>query len=86
MDYLIGCRALSEIVAKYIPDKTAKLIDIAAGSGYLGTQVIIHNILSAGFTLSLNNKKKWEKIPKYMFLDGFGKFLTFFVHFITFVK
>ena len=43
MPYLVGCRALAEIIARYVPDKKAKLLDIAAGSGFLGTQVtLIH--------------------------------------------
>ena len=39
MPYLVGCRALAELIARYVPDKKAKLLDIAAGTGFLGTQV-----------------------------------------------
>ncbi|XP_072018203.1 uncharacterized protein [Amphiura filiformis] len=37
--YAIGCRAFATIIANCVTDRTSQVIDIAAGTGYIGIEI-----------------------------------------------
>ncbi len=39
----LGCRALISALAEWVPNKEARILDVAAGSGFAGKEVRLWN-------------------------------------------